>query len=65
MRIDYTEAQEKLKQLIDEGDPDEVVSIFEFAFARIKGGTASFDGELDEIEFEDDPEYADIGWGLN
>ena len=61
MRIPYHEAQELLKRLIDEGDPDEIAMMFE-TFARVKDGSASYEGLDDEIDYKIDPDYGHIGW---
>jgi hypothetical protein len=53
-RIRYSEAQELLKRLIDEGDPDEVAMIFE-TFAKVKDGSARYISDTEEIVFEPDP----------
>jgi hypothetical protein len=62
-RISYEEAQDLLRSMIDEGDADTITAIFEYAFARVCNGTASYDAETGEIEFEAEPEMPNWGVG--
>ena len=55
-RISYEEAQDLLRQMIDKADAETITAIFEHAFARVCDGTASYDAETGEIEFEAEPE---------
>jgi len=50
----YAEVQDLLRRFISEGDPDEVVFLFEKAFDKVVSQTAFYNSEKETVEFMED-----------